>query len=92
MSEAPDIPEAKSEPSDPWIILIPAGIFIAIGAVLALAKHAERFTAGAASIHGSAQEEVMDAEGLHAIGWAGILLGLAIVVFYLKLRRELRQP
>lgn len=92
MSEAPSTSKAPPERNDPWIILMPGVLLIAIGFVLAGAQKPEIVTVGAGTLQGSLQEKLTDIEGLHVMGWLGILLGLAIVVFYLKLRRELRQP
>jgi len=91
MSENQITPSPKPERNDPWIILLPAAVFVVVGCVLSVAKHSERITVGAGSRFGSVQENVMDVEGLHVLGWFGISIGVAIVAYYFKLRRELRR-
>lgn len=91
MSEAPNTSEAKPERNDPWIILFPGVLFIIVGTALSMAKQG-MLMATSANKGGPTREAIIEPTYLHAMGWFGILVGVAVVAFYLKLRRELRQP
>jgi hypothetical protein len=89
--QADEKPEQSAERNDPWIILFPGALFIIVGTALTTAQQAG-FMPTNANKSGPTRGAFVEPSYLHAMGWFGILVGLIVVAYYLKLRRELRKP
>jgi hypothetical protein len=83
----------KKRSNNPWELLIISALFIVIGAAIMYCKVPIVITGGVGGTgrSGSGLSTGADAETASAVGLVGILLGVAIGVFYLKLKHDINR-
>jgi hypothetical protein len=82
----------KKRSNNPWELLIISALFIVIGAAIMCCKVPIVITGGGGTGRsGSGLSTGADAETASAVGLVGILLGVAIGVFYLKLKHDINR-
>jgi hypothetical protein len=81
----------KKPSNNPWVLLIIATLFIIIGGAMIYHKVPIVITGGlgGSGRYGSGLSSGADADTASVIGLTGILLGLSIVAFYIKLKRDI---
>jgi hypothetical protein len=87
----------KQRSNNPWELLIIAALFIIIGGAMMYRHTPIVITGGLGGTgrYGSGLSSGADADTASAIGFTGVLLGLSIVAFYLKLKHDIakdREP